>query len=88
MAQIKYSKFKHFKIVTGAHFLDLISKAKDASGEKQINALETLTLGLYLMDTLDLLEAQKEFKRLINNDEKYDIIDNVDPFELMEDFIN
>lgn len=89
--KVKYSKIKNFKIVTGKHFLELEQESKSGSDyAARFAALETITLGLYLLDSYDLQTARKEFTRLNaveNEAEKYDIIDNVDIDELISDVI-
>lgn len=89
--KIKYSKMKNFKIVTGRHLLELEQESKSgADYSKQFAALETLTLGLYLLDAHDLATAKREFTRLSlpeNELEKYDIIDNVNIDELISDVV-
>ena len=53
--------------------------------------METMTIGLYLLDTHhDVVEAKKEYTRLNNKDnadEYYDIVDNVDLEELVADVL-
>lgn len=88
MSKVKYSKLKNFRLVTGEHLLDIVQKVGEGTGEEKINALEVLTLGLYLLDAYNVIDARKEYQRLTkegNDDERYDIIDNVDPAELADD---
>lgn len=88
MSKVKYSKLKNFKLVTGQHLLDVVQKVGEGTGEEKIDALEVLTLGLYLLDAYNVIDARKEYQRLTkdgNSDELYDIIDNVDSAELADD---
>lgn len=91
MSKVKYSKLKNFKLVTGQHLLDVVQRVGEGTGEEKIEALEALTLGLYLLDTYNVIDARKEYQRLTkegNSDELYDIIDNVDPAELADDLFS
>lgn len=91
MSKVKYSKLKNFKLVTGRHLLDVVQVVGEGTGEEKIEALEVLTLGLYLLDTYNVIDARKEYQRLTkegNSDELYDIIDNVDPAELADDLFS
>lgn len=91
MSKVKYSKLKNFKLVTNQHLLDVVQKVGEGTGEEKIEALEVLTLGLYLLDTYNIIDARKEYQRLTkegNDDERYDIIDNVDPAELADDLFS
>lgn len=89
MSQVKYSKLRNFKIVTGEHFLDLTQKISEGKGDVRLDAMETVTLALYLLDTeSNVSDAKKEYQRLTkpeNADEKYDILDAVDGVELAND---
>lgn len=91
MSKVKYSKLKNFRLVTGEHLLDIVQKVGEGTGEEKIEALEVLTLGLYLLDTYNVIDARKEYQRLTkegNSDALYDIIDNVDPAELADDLFS
>lgn len=88
--KIKHSKLRNFKIVTGKHYLDVTQKTNSKDAEEQLDALQSLTLGLYLLDVYELPEARKEYKRLTqaeNFDELMDILDTVDVAELQNDII-
>lgn len=89
--KLKYSKLRNFKIITGQHFLELQGIIGSASDDKKLDAMETMTIGLYLLDTHhDVVEAKKEYTRLNNKDnadEYYDIVDNVDLEELVADVL-
>ena len=87
--RIKHSAIHNFKLVTGANLFEVIQKAEDkADFEKMIEAIQVLTLGLYLLDSFDVVEARSEYRRLNQKDnesERFDILDAVDVFELLED---
>ena len=71
--------------------MDVVQKVGEGTGEEKIEALEVLTLGLYLLDNYNVIEARKEYQRLTkegNDGERYDIIDNVDPAELADDLFS
>lgn len=88
--KLKYSKLKDFKLVTGHHLLELQGQVGTDNPEESIKALQTITLGLYLIDSMDIQTARREFTRLSQPDneaELFDIIDNVDVQELLDDVI-
>lgn len=88
--KLKYSKLKDFKLVTGHHLLELQGQVRTNNPEESIKALQTITLGLYLIDSMDIQTARREFTRLSQPDneaELFDIIDNVDVQELLDDVI-
>lgn len=90
MSNIKYSKLRFFKIITGKHFLDLTQKITEAKGDERLEAMEIITLGLHLLDTMSVKDAKEEFIRLIkkeNEHEKYDILDSVDGLSLASDLM-
>ena len=90
MSNIKYSKLRYFKIVTGKHFLDLTQKITEAKGDDRLEAMETITLGLHLLDTLSVKDAKEEFNRLQKKEfleEKYEILDTVDGLSLAADLM-
>ena len=68
----------------------MAQKTNSKDAEEQLDALQSLTLGLYLLDVYELPEARKEYKRLTqaeNLDELMDILDTVDVAELQNDII-
>lgn len=89
--KIKYSKIKDFKLVTGHHFLELEQDASNSNDySKRFEALETLTLGLYLVNNFDVVTAKKEYERLTSptgEAEKYRLIEDVDLEELVQGII-
>lgn len=87
--KIKYSKIKQFNLVTNENFFNLQQKLdSDIDFDTRLDVLERLSLGLYLIKEYPLDQARKEYRRLMkDDDERYEIIDNVDLDELIAEVI-
>ena len=77
-------------MITGKNLLELgQGLAKEQNADKLLENTELITLGLYLVDTEpNVLEAKKEFERLMKNDEeRFTITDTLDAEELLADVL-
>lgn len=77
-------------MITGKNLLELgQGLAKEQNADKLLENTELITLGLYLVDTEpNVVEAKKEFERLMKNDEeRFTITDTLDAEELLADVL-
>ena len=77
-------------MITGKNLLELgQGLAKETNADKLLENTELITLGLYLVDTEpNVVEAKKEFERLMKHDEeRFTITDTLDAEELLADVL-
>lgn len=86
--KIPFRKIKNFKLITGTNLLEQEDLTRSSDFEIRIKAIETIILGIYLMNNMNTLQARNEYIRLSkpeNEDERYDIIEDIELDELLSD---
>lgn len=86
--KIPFRKIKNFKLITGTNLLEQEDLTRSSDFEIRIKAIETIILGIYLMNNMNTLQARNEYVRLSkseNEDERYDIIEDIELDELLSD---
>lgn len=86
--KIPFRKIKNFKLITGTNLLEQEDLTRSSDFEIRMKAIETIILGIYLMNNMNTLQARNEYVRLSkpeNEDERYDIIEDLELDELLSD---
>jgi hypothetical protein len=86
--KIPFRKIKNFKLITGTNLLEQEDLTRSSDFEIRMKAIETIILGIYLMNNMNTLQARNEYVRLSkpeNEDELYDIIEDIELDELLSD---
>lgn len=86
--KIPFRKIKNFKLITGTNLLEQEDLTRSSDFEIRMKAIETIILGIYLMNNMNTLQARNEYVRLSkpeNEDERYDIIEYIELDELLSD---
>lgn len=86
--KIPFRKIKNFKLITETNLLEQEDLTRSSDFEIRIKAIETIILGIYLMNNMNTLQARNEYVRLSkpeNEDERYDIIEDIELDELLSD---
>jgi hypothetical protein len=86
--KIPFRKIKNFKLITGTNLLEQEDLTRSSDFEIRMKAIETIILGIYLMNNMNTLQARNEYIRLLkpeNEDERYDIIEDIELDELLSD---
>lgn len=89
--KIPFRKIKNFKLITETNLLEQEDLTRSSDFEIRIKAIETIILGIYLMNNMNTLQARNEYVRLSkpeNEDERYDIIEDIELDELLSDVFN